>query len=314
MSRKVVFVSTALVLTGSLALFAQQDQPGKADQNSNQTSNQRTGTARDANQADQSRGGQQGQWKSADHGLASCIALGNQEEIALAQLAKQKSHSEEVKSFADMMLKDHQEYLTKLQKFAPDASQPGLLKSGAKGGRGAAGAQSDASASKNATEGKPLSPSGTPAGDRSPTSGTTQNSAKDGRSTDAAADAAGQNASTGRDQSKSQHQFQQEQIERELAQQCLASAEEKLNEKSGAEFDKCFMGIQIAKHMVMKDKLHVFQRHASSELAQVFAAGEKTTEEHLAHAEKLMKTLEHGTAASKSQAKGSRETETKSDK
>ena len=62
--------------------------------------------------------------------------------------------------------------------------------------------------------------------------------------------------------------------------------------KKGAELDQCFIGFQIAKHAAMKTKLTVFQRHASSELAQVFGQGIETTEKHMQEAEAIMKKLD----------------------
>ena len=45
-------------------------------------------------------------------------------------------------------------------------------------------------------------------------------------------------------------------------------------------------------HQHMKDNLIVLQRHVSPELAEILAEGQKTTEEHLAKAESIMKGLD----------------------
>jgi len=284
MSRNVLIVSTAFVLTGSLALFAQQTQQSRQNQNNNQTTNQNTTTT-----TGQAGRGQEGQSRGADQLLATCIALGNQEEIALAELGKQKAQSEEVKKFADMMIKDHQQYLTKLQRHAPSASQPGSLKSGT-GTRGSrAGAQSG---TENSTT-TAANATSTNNDSNQTTTSTNRDQNQRGNQGDTATSRRSTTA-TGADVGSTGFMAQQEQIEREVAQQCLTSAEQKLSQKTGAEFDKCFMNLQVSKHMSMKDKLQVYQRHASSDLAQVFAAGLKTTEEHLAHAEQLAESLEHG--------------------
>lgn len=233
--------------------------PGQADRNNSQTER--------ANQAtNKSSASAQGSWKDPDHCFATCVALGNQEEVVLAKLASQKAQNEEVKKFAEMMLHDHQDYLTKLLRFAPEAARPGYLASG--DGQSAS------------TKGSKQIPAGKADENERPAS---QNRAEtaDGARPD------------------NVHHMQLQQIERELAQQCLASATEKLSQKSGAEFDKCFIHMQIAKHAGMKDKLVVYQRHASKELAEVLAAGQKTTEHHLVKAEEISKSLEHGTSAGK---------------
>lgn len=87
-------------------------------------------------------------------------------------------------------------------------------------------------------------------------------------------------------------------LKQQLGQQCAASAEEELGEKEGDEFDKCFVGMQIAKHMEMLDTLKVFSRYASPELDEIIEDAEQTTQEHLKHAKKLIKQLEEDQASS----------------
>jgi len=89
-----------------------------------------------------------------------------------------------------------------------------------------------------------------------------------------------------------------------LGQQCLASAKELLNEKEGAEFDKCYMGQQLFAHMQMLDTLKVFKGHASGEFAELIQGGIETTEDHLMHAENIMKKLDGGAAASTARRPG----------
>lgn len=91
-------------------------------------------------------------------------------------------------------------------------------------------------------------------------------------------------------------------LKQRLGQQCVASAEEELNQKDGDEFDKCFVGLQIAKHMEMLDTLKVFSRYASPELDELIEDAEQTTEEHLKHAKKLIKQLEADQQSSSSRS------------
>lgn len=199
-----------------------------------------------------------GEKRTADHLLATCVALGNQGEIAISEIGRTKATNEEVKKFAEMMVTEHHAFLEKLQKFAPEATKAGYLDSATKEARtnkGGSKIQQTAATEEGKSEVKTA----------------------DAKSGDSA------------------HHFHHMQLEKELAAQCLASAKEKLEEKSGHEFDACFIGIQLGAHMHMKDKLIVFQRHVSPELAAILAEGQKATEEHMAKAEKIMKDLEHHT-------------------
>lgn len=81
-------------------------------------------------------------------------------------------------------------------------------------------------------------------------------------------------------------------IKLEVAQACLRSAESDLGEKRGAEFDKCFMTVQVLAHKEMAGTLKVFEKHASADLAKLIKEAQSTTREHLEHAEKLAKRIE----------------------
>jgi predicted outer membrane protein len=76
----------------------------------------------------------------------------------------------------------------------------------------------------------------------------------------------------------------------------VASLKEKLSEKKGQDFDKCYMAHQVVAHMQMLDTLKVFKKHASGQLAELINGGIQTTEDHLMHAENLMKKLDGASA------------------
>ncbi|MDB5386954.1 MAG: hypothetical protein JWM11_2600 [Planctomycetaceae bacterium] len=279
MSRHVCSVSTIVVLIGSLSVFAQQNPQNNREnaQNNRDQSNNRSQVGQSGDTQSQAN------WKSKDHCFATCVALGNQEEIALAEIGKEKASNEDVKMFADMMVRDHHEYLGKLQKFAPEACKAGCLR--------------EASGERTTTTKSPNAKSSSGAGGREEaTAKANENAAAVAQNEARNADSATSKAGSG-DRKSELHE-----VELELARQCLKSATEKLNEKSGAEFDKCFMSLQISKHMGMKDKLMVYQRHVTGELSEVMAEGLQTTDEHLKKAEKIMKSLESGTVS----VKGSR--------
>lgn len=81
-------------------------------------------------------------------------------------------------------------------------------------------------------------------------------------------------------------------LKHELGEQCRQSASRELQQKSGSEFDKCYIGMQIAAHMQMLDTLKVMSRYASPQLDEVIEKGEETTQQHLDHAKKLIASLE----------------------
>lgn len=58
-----------------------------------------------------------------DQQIAACLVLGNEEEIALAQFAQQRAQSEPVKKFAQMMIEQHQQAVTKIQQAAPEIAR-----------------------------------------------------------------------------------------------------------------------------------------------------------------------------------------------
>lgn len=62
-----------------------------------------------------------------DRTLAGCVAIGNQTEVAVSQFAKDHLQNHEVKEFADMLIKEHQAFLQKLQKFTPEANRANWL-------------------------------------------------------------------------------------------------------------------------------------------------------------------------------------------
>ena len=72
------------------------------------------------------------------------------------------------------------------------------------------------------------------------------------------------------------------------------SAERELLEKKGADFDRCYLGMQLGAHMRMIDTLTVYERHSSPELQQVFHKGLQTSRKHLDEARKLLKGVEDG--------------------
>jgi putative membrane protein len=82
------------------------------------------------------------------------------------------------------------------------------------------------------------------------------------------------------------------QIGREIDEQCLASLKKELADKSGKEFDACYIGAQIGGHIQMAATLTVISEHTSGQLKEVVSDARPTVDQHLARAKKLMNELD----------------------
>jgi hypothetical protein len=234
-----------------------QKRPAEAGQTPAQTERtQRQGTTQTGDRA---------QWQKPDQIMASCVAIANQEELALVKMSQDKLQNEEVKKFAKTLIDEHQAFLTKLEKFAPQAArQPLDHKSTTR-----------TDLEKTSTNPNRVEQANATTTDNQPGVRQTVGTAGDKNQ-------AGQSVDT----------MDLIQVEREIAQECLNAAKTELQSKQGIEADQCFLGYQIAKHAGMKAKLTVFERHASDDLAKVFAEGVDTMEKHKTEAEKLMKEID----------------------
>lgn len=86
------------------------------------------------------------------------------------------------------------------------------------------------------------------------------------------------------------------QIHQEMADQCLKDSKEMLSKKEGIEFDKCFVGMQVAKHSMMHSSLTVLQRHTSGELQSFIKTNLERNADHLNAAMDLMEKISESTA------------------
>jgi hypothetical protein len=240
-------------------------------------------------------------WRDGDHFLATCIAINNQEEVALSQWAQDKLQNAKAKEFAKMLVKDHSAFLTKLQQYAPEATEEHFLTS------------TTISTQEDHADGNPDTRRPGAARRDERRRERAENKGKDDTSDDSEPNDKDDQASR-----KGQGTIQQVsgtteyvetknlnvdlmQLHREFAEQCLADTKEMLSAKSDQEFDTCFVGMQIARHAAMKTKLTVCERHATGDLKELLSQAKATTTEHLEHAQKLVKELapEAKTAATK---------------
>jgi len=228
-----------------------------------------------------------------DHFLAGCLLGQNKAEVELSQIALQRSENAEVKQFAQKMITDHQKMIDQLQPLA-------MMQGGAnRGASSILGGNSESQGRSEATEGRTsditalpgssgasqtLPPSGT-IGATSPATATTEITAS------ATATAAGGGAL---------HQLIQ--IDRQINERCLQMAKDELQQESGAEFDKCYVGNAIGMHGHALAALEVIGKQTQGTLAQVAQKAQPTVQQHFDSAKKLMKQLEGQPNAAGTQA------------
>jgi predicted outer membrane protein len=210
--------------------------------------------------------GQAGQ--EVDLYLANCLLKHNKAEVEFAEFAQQQSQNPAVKQFAEQMAKDHQQLVQKLQPLA--------------------GAQ--AATERNTTS--PLDANAPDGVDR------TKLDATGGRpgTTDAAASATG--AVTNRLATIGNPALSQlAGIERKIAERCQQALREELQQKTGAEFDECYIGSQIGGHMHMLAALEVIGQESQGQLKQLANEAQPTVQSHLEHAKQLAKQLKSESSA-----------------
>lgn len=300
--------SLALVALFGSALFVRgavaQEQPPQEGAPAQQQAQQQEAQPQDAQQQDaqqqrarqqarqqragQQRAGQQG--AGLDEHIAACLLLANQEEVALAKFAKEKCESEECKEFAQKLIDDHQQALAKIEQAAPRLATEELvlrntsLNRNARAedqGRAQRDAQSDARSEDRADAAaaeQAETQAETPANER-PVARTERQPAQGQDRT--AARAGGQSAAL----------EPSLMLARQIKEECLAASVTALEEKEGAEFDRCFIDQQVMAHKLMTAQLKGSEPFASAQLKPLIQQSLKTTESHLAKAEELQKKL-----------------------
>lgn len=190
--------------------------------------------------------------QQASQQVATLLAICNQKEVKLAELAKNKSENKDVKEFAEMMIKDHSESLRKL---AQHGGQSGL------------GMTSAPQPANRTTE--------------NTTTTTNQGNvaATQGRPT------TGQTSATSRDG------LDFVAVQRQAAQLCLDNAQKKWSEEKAAECDMAYIGAQVVAHEEMIVQAKALRPYASPELQKEIDNSIQTAEQHRDEAHKIIKKL-----------------------
>lgn len=286
------FPTTALAAAVVLAsaAYAQQDrnQPATPPAGAN-----RPGQANEPRQPGQPvRPGQAGQDdRAAQHAgradaqLAACLVIDNSKEVAIGQFARERAQNEQVKAFAEKMVRDHEQFIQQLQQIANSGGYSAhelTLDSGA-GARPQTPRQA-----QGQTPGQP--------GARIPGQPPAQaDASQPGNAAGTPDDAAQRRAARPAEldaQARQGGDLDFIALKKEVAEKCVQSLRQELEQKPQGEFDKCYIGGQVMAHMAMVDMLEVAQQHASPELRSILQKGLQTTQMHLSEARKLAQQLE----------------------
>ena len=80
-------------------------------------------------------------------------------------------------------------------------------------------------------------------------------------------------------------------LDRKITDQCGQIMQQKLADKTGVEFDRCFVGSQIGNHIHMLAALEVISQQTTGQLQQLAHEAKAKVQQHLEHAEQLEKEL-----------------------
>ncbi len=212
--------------------------------------------------------------------LAGCLLAKNKSEIELSQFAEQQSENPEVKKFAQMMVRDHQKMVQQLQKLA--------------------GTHGDTSRQTTRTDATESSDTGTqPDSDRLVENATGEagigKNSTSRRSDRTAINSSASETNHGSHGSTSAMQ-QLAEIDRQIVERQTQATRDDLQQKSGAEFDKAFVGGAIVSHVHMIAALQVIEQQQQGQLAKAAKQARPVAEQHLEHAKQLMEQLESGAA------------------
>lgn len=198
--------------------------------------------------------------------LASCLLMKNQAEVEFAQFAEQQSQNPEIKQFAQKLVQDHTQLVQKLQPLA------GMFAAGQQGSTSTRIENHQIDTQRNASDTTRLPGSpGAAANNQANRSLTSTQTQQQG-------------------QSGALHQLAQ--IERQIGEHCKQALKEELQSKTGADFDKCYVGAMIGAHMQALSALEVIGQQTQGQLAEVAQQAQPIVQQHLDHAKQLAKQLD----------------------
>jgi len=233
---------------------------GAFAQRNDQNPNQNAPPAREQGQDPAAKEGRLGAGMLNQMAAEGMMQMG-QSEIQLANFALQHTQNEEVRRFAQALIKDHVDLNKQLERFASEAVR-------ARWGSEARAPAGGASAPQP--------------GARGPQPGA-ETAAQPGTQPAAGNEAGPMPGSM----------FQ---IRQDISDQVVASIERELGKYQGADFDRAFLGQQFWGHVVFVASATAGGKHVSGELKQVVDQGAKTAEKQLEDCRKLIRDLSSNVA------------------
>lgn len=229
-------------------------------QTDQQQSNQRQTGQREAQPQ------RQGDTQALAHLVAAKLVMANNCEVRLAQMAVEQAQSPQVKDYAQKLIDDHKQLNQQLVQMFPDlARMQGASGNNANRDNGANRDNADQNvADQNVA-------------DQTQTAGQRQTRPTQAMVRD------GQGLA-----------MQVMQIGREATQKKLEMTKELLSSYKGEDFDKAFIGQQLASHMMLVCELQAINESnfETENLKSVLTKAEETTREHLETAKQICKEFE----------------------
>jgi predicted outer membrane protein len=227
-----------------------------------------------------------------DQEIAQLIVGGNRHEIEIAKFAMNRLQSDEAKEVATKMIKDHTEAMNKFAKFA--GQQPastgtrteGRDRDGDREGRRDEGERAS-SPREGAASGNTAAPG---ARTNDAPGGTAGVANPNARNAPGATTAQGQGAGQPHAALKpvAGGGLNWAAVHQEICDAAIEDCKKELSRYEGNEFDKAYLGSQVAAHGMMLTKLKVLKKHASSQLASEIDDAIETTQAHLKHVRSVM--------------------------
>lgn len=211
-----------------------------------------------------------------NHALSQLLITSNQGEVKVSQFGQDHAQSQQVRNFAQNMVKEHHDFINKLQKAAASVASTQ-----------AAPAPGTPATTPGATV------QGIPSAGRAAVPGAT--------GTPIAPGVVSEQGAAG-----SQQVNQLVQILGQAGNRNVELTQGELANKHGIEFDQAFMGDEIAAHLRMLSALETFGPHTSGQLQQVINQGVNVTKKHLGEARSIMQGLEQARVQQAGKPKGTK--------
>jgi len=239
----------------AVALSAIGIASGAFAQRNDQNPNQNAPPARDQGQDAAAKVGQLGEGMLNQMAAEGMMQM-SQSEIQLANFALQHTQNEEVRRFAQTLIKDHVDLNKQLERFASEEVRARWGSEARAPAGGAAAPGSNAQAPQPGAE-----------------------------------TAAQPGAQPGRGNEAGPMPGSMFQVRQDISDQVVASIERELGKYQGADFDRAFLGQQFWGNVVSIAAATAGEKHVSGELKQVVDQGAKTAEKHLEDCRKLIRDL-----------------------